>query len=81
MYARKHHSSSFDLAPANALTITSHLATGLFITLAFAWEALGSGGFVYVAIIGAVFIGFIIWMYRGAERQKNIFIGLKQAVR
>ncbi len=81
MYARKHHSSSFDLAPANALTITSHLATGLFITLAFVWEALGSGGSVWVAIIGAVFIGFIVVMYRGAERQKNIFIGLKQAVR
>lgn len=80
-YASKHHSSSFDLLPANALTVTGHLATGLLLTLAFIWEALGASGLAYVVILGVVFIGFIIFMYRYVEKQKNIFLGLKQAVR
>ena len=36
-FARKHHSSSFDMVPANALTVTAHLAIGLLLTLVFAW--------------------------------------------
>ncbi|MBI4180449.1 MAG: 1,4-dihydroxy-2-naphthoate octaprenyltransferase [Chloroflexi bacterium] len=80
-YATKHHSSPFDLVPANALTVTGHLATGLLLTLAFAWEALGPSGLIYTVILGVVFVGFIIFMYRYVEKQKNIFIGLKQAVR
>ncbi len=80
-YASKHHSSTFDLVPANALTVTGHLATGLLLTLAFAWEALGAAGLVYVVILSVVFVGFIVFMYRYVERQKNIFLGLKQAVR
>jgi 1,4-dihydroxy-2-naphthoate octaprenyltransferase len=79
-YARKHHSSSSDLVPANALTVISHLATGLLLTLAFAWEALGAQGLAYVIILGVIFIGFTVVMYRHIERQKNIFLGLKQAV-
>ena len=81
LYARKYHSSSFDLVPANALTVTSHLATGLLLTLGFAWGALAAQGLTYVVIIlGIVFVGFIVFMYRYVERQKNIFLGLKQAV-
>lgn len=80
-YARKHHLNSFDLVPANALTVTVHLATGLLLTLAFAWEALGAQGLTYVVILGVVFVGFVVFMYRYIERQKNIFLGLKQAVR
>lgn len=84
-YARKFHSSPFDLVPANALTVTSHLATGLLLTLAFlispAWEALGAQGLVYVVILSVIFVGFVVLMYRHIERQKNIFLGLKQAVR
>ncbi|MDZ4230760.1 MAG: 1,4-dihydroxy-2-naphthoate octaprenyltransferase [Dehalococcoidales bacterium] len=79
-YARKHHSSSFDLVPANALTVTSHLTTGLLLTLGFVWSMLGAQGFLYVAIIGVTFVGFAIFMYRYIERQKNIFFGLKKAV-
>ena len=79
-YARKHHSTSFDLVPANALTVTSHLATGLLLTLAFVWNALGSQGLAYVVILGVIFVGFVVLMYRHIERQKNIFLGLKQVV-
>ncbi len=79
-YVRTHHSSSFDLVPANALTVTSHLATGLLLTLAFVWEVLSAQGLVYVVILGVVFVGFVVFMYRHIERQKNIFLGLKQVV-
>ena len=79
-FARKHHSSSFDLVPANALTVTVHLASGLLITLAFVWEALDAQSLVYVVILGVVFVGFVVFMYRYIERQKNIFLGLKQAI-
>ncbi|MBI2849462.1 MAG: hypothetical protein HYX80_00280 [Chloroflexi bacterium] len=50
------------------------------LTLASSWEALGAQGLVYVAILGLVFIGCTIWMYRYVEHQKNVFHGLKQAV-
>ncbi|MBI2852373.1 MAG: 1,4-dihydroxy-2-naphthoate octaprenyltransferase [Chloroflexi bacterium] len=79
-YARRHYGNSFDLVPANALTVTIHLATGLLLTLAFVWQTLGNAGIVYVALTGAVFLAFIAWMYRYIERQKNIFFGLKQAI-
>ncbi|MBI2829548.1 MAG: hypothetical protein HYX81_00140, partial [Chloroflexi bacterium] len=68
------------LIPANALTVTTHLATGLLLTLAFTWEALGSSGLVYILLIALVFVGLVVWMYRYIERQKTIFLGLKQAV-
>ncbi len=80
-YARKHYASSFDLVPANALTIVTHLATGLLLTLAYAWEGLGLRGIGYMAALGAGFAGFVIYMYRYVERQKDIFLGLKQAIR
>ncbi|MBI2832623.1 MAG: 1,4-dihydroxy-2-naphthoate octaprenyltransferase [Chloroflexi bacterium] len=79
-YARAHHSSSFDLVPANALTVTGHLATGLLLTLAFVWQALGKGGLAYILIIALLFVGLVFWMYRYIERQKTIFFGLKQAI-
>ncbi|MBI2860878.1 MAG: 1,4-dihydroxy-2-naphthoate octaprenyltransferase [Chloroflexi bacterium] len=80
-YARKYHSSSFELIPANAMTVTSHLATGLLLTLAFVWEAIGVQGLVYVLGLGAVFAAVMFLMYRYIEKQKNVFLGLKQAVR
>ena len=49
-------------------------------TLAFAWEVLSAQGLVYVVILGVVFVGFVVLMYRYIERQKNIFFGLKQAL-
>ena len=67
--------------PANALTVTSHLATGLLLTLGFAWAAVGVQGLVYVVILGVIFVGFVVLMYRHIERQKDIFLGLKQVVR
>ncbi|MFQ6059617.1 MAG: hypothetical protein ACE5MB_12140, partial [Anaerolineae bacterium] len=66
---------------ANALTIVTHLATGLLLTLAYAWEGLGLRGIGYMVAMGAGFAGFVFYMYRYVERQKDIFLGLKQAIR
>ena len=80
-YTRRHYASSFDLAPANALTVTSHLATGLLLTLAYAWEGFGQRGLGYVVVLGVMFVAFVTYMYRHVEKQKDIFLGLKQVVR
>jgi len=80
-YARKNHARSFDLIPANALTVTAHMATGLLITLGFIWATLGVHGIAYVVILGVIFMGFVVFMYRYIEKQKNIFLDLKQAIK
>ena len=80
-YTRRHYASSFDLAPANALTVTSHLATGLLLTLAYAWEGFGQRGLGYVVVLGVMFVAFVTYMYWHVEKQKDIFLGLKQVVR
>ena len=63
-YARAHYASSFDLVPANALTVISHLATGLLLTLAYAWQGFGRQGLGYVVVLGVMFVAFVIYMYR-----------------
>ncbi len=78
--AAGHYDRSFDMAPANALTITGHLAVGLAITWAFALEGTGREGSVMVAMLGATFLGFIAYLYWYVERQKRIFHGLKGVV-
>ncbi|MBI2955078.1 MAG: UbiA family prenyltransferase [Chloroflexi bacterium] len=79
--ALKHYASSFDLIPANALTIICHLATGLLLVLAFAWQVLQFHGLVYQAILAVAFTLAVGWMYRHVERQRAIFHGVKQAVK
>ncbi len=81
LYARKYHSSSFDLVPANALTINTHLTTGLLLTLAYAWAGWGTHGLGYLVGVGLAAAGFAAYMYWYVERQKNIFFSLKQALR
>ncbi|MFQ6093256.1 MAG: 1,4-dihydroxy-2-naphthoate octaprenyltransferase [bacterium] len=80
-YARRHYAKSFDLVPANALTIIAHLATGLLLTLAYSWIGFGAQGRGYVAVLGLGFGLFVFYMYRYIERQKEIFLGLKEAMR
>ncbi|MDP6510552.1 MAG: 1,4-dihydroxy-2-naphthoate octaprenyltransferase [Dehalococcoidia bacterium] len=79
-YAASHYSRSFDMAPANALTITGHLAVGLALTWVFAFQGAGREGLVMMAVLGAVFLGFIAYLYWNVEHQKRIFHGLKGVV-
>ena len=79
-YAAKSYGKSFDLAPANALTVIGHLAVGLAITWAFAWQGAGGQAAGVVAVLGAVFLGFVAYMYWHVEHQKKVFHGLKGVV-
>jgi hypothetical protein len=79
-YAATYYGRSFDMAPANALTITGHLSVGLALTWAFAYQGAGPEGWGVVAVLGAAFLGFVAYMYWNVERQKRIFHGLKEVV-
>ena len=78
--AAKSYGKSFDLAPANALTVIGHLAVGLAITWAFAWQGAGGQAAGVVAVMGIVFLGFVAYMYWHVEHQKKVFHGLKGVV-
>ncbi len=79
-YAATYYGRSFDMAPANALTITGHLSVGLALTWAFAYQGAGREGWGVVAVLGAAFLGFIAYMYWHVERQKRIAQGVKGVV-
>ncbi len=80
-YARQHHASSFDLVPANALTVATHMATGLLLALAYAWEALGRQSWPRVGALGMIAAASLLYMYREIEKQKDRFLSARQAVR
>lgn len=79
-YALKHHSSSFELIPANVSTIICHLSTGLLLSLGYLVEGFGTENLAYAILIGAVYALFTVNAYKGMERQKNIFLGLKKTM-
>ena len=81
LYARKHFAHSFDLVPANAFTVIGHLSTGLLLTLGYSWLGFKLKGIVYFIILGLLFLIFVVYMYRHIERQKNIFLELKQVLK
>lgn len=80
LHARQHHSSPFDLAPANAMTAIGHLSLGLSLTLAFAWQGTGTAALGYVAALAVAFALFVGYMYRHIEAQRRAFHGLKRAL-
>jgi len=80
-YSFKHHSSSFEMVPANVLTIICHLLTGLLLSLGYLALGLGTQNLGYIFVIGAVYVLFTINSYRAMERQKTIFLGLKKTMR
>lgn len=52
----------------------------LAITWAFAWQVAGGQAAGVVAVLGAVFLGFVGYMYWHVEHQKKVFHGLKGVV-
>lgn len=80
-YVRQYHTSSFDLVPANALTVITHLATGLLLALAYAWQGFGRQGWTRVAVLGVLSAALAAYVHRYIERQKDRFLSVRQAVR
>ena len=74
----QHHSNSFDLVPANVATIVCHLFTSLLLSLAYLIGGFGISNVGYVVLIGGAYTVFTVMAYRGMEKQKNIFLGLKK---
>jgi hypothetical protein len=77
--ALRYHSQPLELAPANALTIVTHIATGLLLTLGYAWDGpdAGVGYVVGLAILFALIVAFIS---RGIEQEKQAFLAAREAL-
>lgn len=67
-YALKHHSSSFDLVPANVATIICHLFTSLLLSLGYLMEGFGVKNLGYIVFIGGAYALFTAFAYKGMER-------------
>jgi len=73
----KYHSSSFDLVPANALTITCHALIGSILFLGYIIEGINIQILSYLVLIG-IYTFLTIHIYRAVERRKNIASTLKK---
>jgi 1,4-dihydroxy-2-naphthoate octaprenyltransferase len=74
------HEKSFDLAPANAFTVMGHLMTGLLLILSYVWLGFGSQNIEYSIILTLACGLFAVYYYRHIERQRRIFLSLKEAL-
>lgn len=78
--AAQHHSQPLELAPANALTIISHLATGLLLTLAFVWDGSGLAEIGYLLGLSVLFAVMVLFVSRGIEQEKKAFLAAREAL-
>jgi 1,4-dihydroxy-2-naphthoate octaprenyltransferase len=78
--AAQHHSQPLELAPANALTIISHLSTGLLLTLAFVWDGSGLAELGYLLGFAVLFAGMVLFVSRGIEQEKRAFLAAREAL-
>ncbi|MFQ6067734.1 MAG: prenyltransferase [bacterium] len=74
------HKKSFDLAPANAFTVMGHLITGFLLILSYVWLGFGIQQIWYSIVMTFVCVFFAVYYYRHIEKQRRIFMGLKDAV-
>lgn len=79
-YALKHHSSSFELVPANVFTIVCHLFTSLLLSLGYLIEGFGAQNLGYIMLIGGAYALFTVYVYRHIEKQRNVFLGLRKTL-
>ncbi len=77
--AYRYHSQPVELAPANALTIVTHLATGLLLTLGYAWDG-PDAGVVYVLGLAILFALMVLFVSRGVEQEKKAFLAAREAM-
>ena len=71
LHTFKHHSSSFELVPANALTVICHLSTSLLLSIGYIIEQVGSQKLIYISVIGVLFALFMFFIIRQMEQQKD----------
>lgn len=77
---RKFHENSFDLAPANALTVMGHLITGLLLVLSYLWIGFGNQHIFYSIILTMVCATIAVYYYRHIEGQRRTFINLRESL-
>ena len=78
--AAKHHGNNIDLAPANGYTAVHHLIFGLMQSLGYVAAALGGEGLLGTAVLGVLFVGFGVYMYRYTERLRLASISVRRAM-
>ncbi len=78
--ANRYYSQPLQLAPANALTIVIHLATGLLLTLGYVWDRSGLGGIGYLIGLTLLFAFIVVFVTRGIEQEKQAFLAARQAL-
>ncbi len=78
--ALRYHSQPLDLTPANALTIVTHLATGLLLTLGYVWDGSDLGGLGYVVGLAILFTLIVVFVSQGIEQEKRAFLAMREAM-
>ncbi|MBI4302414.1 MAG: 1,4-dihydroxy-2-naphthoate octaprenyltransferase [Chloroflexi bacterium] len=80
-YARRYHSQITELIPANAMTLVIHLATSLYLTIAYIGVGFGSPGFGYASALGLLLSLYVVYQYRQIEIRARASSGVKTVVR
>ncbi len=78
LVARRYHSQAVELAPANALTIVTHLSVGLLLTLGYVWDGASIHELGYVIGFAALFVLIVAFVSRGIEQEKKAFLASRQ---
>ncbi len=78
--ALRYHSQPLELTPANSLTIVTHIATGLLLTLGYVWEGSDLGGIGYVVGFAILFALMVAFISRGVEQEKRAFLAAREAM-
>ena len=78
LVAYRYHSQPLELAPANALTIVTHLSVGLLLTLGYVWEGSDLKGSGYVVGLAVLFTLIVAFVSKGIEQEKQAFLASRQ---
>jgi len=78
LVAYRFHSQPLELAPANALTIVTHLSVGLLLTLGYVWEGSDIKGLGYVIGLAVLFTLIVAFVSKGIEQEKQAFLASRQ---
>jgi len=80
LVAYRFHSQPVELAPANSLTIVTHLSVGLLLTLGYVWEGSDLKELAYVIGFAVLFTVIVAFVSKGIEQEKEAFLASRQAL-